>query len=159
MNEHPLHAKGMRPAGYSELIERFTLNVIPNWHRSLVSPGNTHRIDTSAGIVEEVYPLRYWPGDTLCDHLQFALKYDGTNLAILASVFQVAPMEEIQQYVQSTPRGKYARRIWFLYEMLTGSELPLADQPCSASNAAPTAWACSPRRAGRIWRASGGIHR
>lgn len=127
MNEHPLHAKGMRPAGYSELIERFTLNVIPNWHRSLVFPGNTHRIDTSAGIVEEVYPLRYWPGDTIGDHLQFALKYDGTNLAILASVFQVAPMEEIQQYVQSTPRGKYARRIWFLYEMLTGSELPLAD--------------------------------
>jgi hypothetical protein len=114
-------------AGYDELIERFQLSVIPNWHRSLVATGNTHRVDTSAGITEEVYPGRYWPGDTLGDHLQFALKYDGTNLAILASVFRVAPMKEIQEYVQSTPRGKYARRVWFLYEMLTGSKLPLAD--------------------------------
>ena len=127
MNEHDLHSTGLRSAGYVALIERFGLDVLPNWHRSLVATGNTHRLSTTAGVTEEVYPARYWPGETLGDHLQFALKYDGTNLAILASVFKVAPQKEIQQYVQSAPRGKYTRRVWFLYEMLTGSELPLAD--------------------------------
>ncbi|NQU40610.1 MAG: Fic family protein [Lentisphaerae bacterium] len=127
MNEHSLDATGMKVTGYGALIEKFGLDVLPNWHRSLVATGNTHRVDTTAGVTEEVYPARYWPGDTLGDHLQFALKYDGTNLAILVSVFKVAPQDEIQQYVASAPRGKYTRRVWFLYEMLTGVELPLAD--------------------------------
>ncbi|MBT7068022.1 MAG: Fic family protein [Verrucomicrobia bacterium] len=127
MNKHGLNATGMRVAGYGALIERFGLDALPNWHRSLVAPGNTHRVDTIAGVTEEVYPARYWPGDTLGDHLQFALKYDGTNLAILATVFQMAPLGEIQHYIASAPRGKYTRRVWFLYEMLTGVELPLAD--------------------------------
>jgi Fic family protein len=127
MNEQPLLATQMRAAGYDALIARFRLDVLPNWHRSLIATGNTHKINATAGITEEVYPARYWPGDTLCEHLQFALKYDGTNLAILSNVFKAAPQEEIQHYIESTPRGKYTRRIWFLYEMLTGSELPLAD--------------------------------
>jgi len=78
-------------------------------------------------VTEETYPSRYWPGDGLGDHLEFALKYDGTNLAILASVFRVAPREELREYIESKPRGKYARRLWFLYELLTGSTLPLDD--------------------------------
>ncbi len=125
MTKRDLQATGMRPAGYVELIARFQLDAMPNWHQSYVATGNTHRIDATAGWIEEVYPARYWPGDTLGDHLEFALKYDGTNLAILASVFKAAPLEEVQQYVASAPRGKYSRRLWFLYEMLTGSALHL----------------------------------
>ncbi len=119
--------RSVRPAGYGALIARFRLDVIPNWHQSFVAAGNTHKVDTTAGVTEEIYPARYWPGDTLGDQLEFALKYDGTSLAILASVFKAAPLEEVQQYVASTPRGKYTRRLWFLYEMLTGSALPLED--------------------------------
>lgn len=125
MKERDFQATGMRPAGYQALIVRFDLDVIPNWHQSFIATGNTHRVDTTEGTTAEVYPARYWPGDTLGDHLQFALKYDGANLAILARVFEAASMEEIQRYVASTPRGKYARRLWFLYEMLTGALLPL----------------------------------
>jgi hypothetical protein len=127
MTEHDLRATGMRSAGYGALIAKFRLDVIPNWHRSFVATGNTHKVARDVGATEEVYPARYWPGETIGDHLEFALKYDGTNLAILASVFKVAPQEEIQLYIASAPRGKYARRLWFLYEMLTGTALPLAD--------------------------------
>jgi hypothetical protein len=42
-------------------------------------------------------------------HLTFSLKY------------------EITRIVQSEPTGSYSRRIWFLYEWLTGSTLPLDD--------------------------------
>jgi len=127
MTEHPLYAAGIRPAGYRVLIARLRLDVIPNWHQSFVANGNSHRVHTTAGVIEEVYPVRYWPGDMLGDHLEFALKYDGTNLAILASVFREAPQNEIQEYVAAKPRGKYARRLWFLYELLTGSALPVED--------------------------------
>ncbi|MCF7839128.1 MAG: Fic family protein, partial [Candidatus Marinimicrobia bacterium] len=127
MTERDLQAAGLRPAGYGALIARFDLEVIPNWHQSFVAPGNTRRTATAGGLTEAVYPARYWPGETLGDHLEFALKYDGTNLAILARVFEVAPRDEVRRFVAATPRGKYARRLWFLYEMLTGSTLPLDD--------------------------------
>ena len=127
MTEHDLHEAGTRPAGYQALIARFQLDAIPNWHQSWVATGNSHRLDTNGGVTEETYSSRYWPGDKLGDHLEFALKYDGTNLAIIASVFHVAPQKEFKEYVESKPRGKYARRLWFLYEFLTGLTLPVDD--------------------------------
>lgn len=114
-----------RLAGYTALIAQYDLDVIPNWHRSLVLTRGTHRINTSRGIVEEAYPPKYWPGETLGDHLEFALKYDGTNPAILASLFQAVAEEDILSYLHSKPTGKYARRLWFLFEFLTGKILPL----------------------------------
>jgi len=61
----------------------------------------------------------------MADHLEFALKYDGVNLAILASLFWKAAEQDFLEYVRSKPTGKYARRLWFLYEFLTGKTLPL----------------------------------
>ncbi len=109
------------------MIRRYELDVIANWHRSLVATRGIHRIDSSRDTVEEVYPPKYWPGDTLGGHLEFAIKYDGTNLAILASLFQKVVEEDFLEYVRSKPTGKYARRLWYLYEFLTGKTLPLDD--------------------------------
>jgi hypothetical protein len=116
-----------RPAGYAALVERYQLATVPNWHRSRVATNGIHRVDTTGAVVNEVYPHRYWPGDTLGAHLEFALKYDGTNLAILRSVFHRAAEEDLLEYLRSKPTGKYARRLWFLYEFLTGRRLPLED--------------------------------
>ncbi|MFH0810224.1 MAG: Fic family protein [Pseudomonadota bacterium] len=127
MAEHDQDKSTPRPAGYAALIERYGLDVIPNWHRSFVATTGTHRIDSTGGVIEEVYPSKYWPGDTLGDHLEFALKYDGTNLANLAGLFQQAAEEDFLEHVRSRPTGKYARRLWFLYEFLTGKTLSLDD--------------------------------
>ena len=116
-----------RPAGYAALIERYGIDVIPNWHKSFVAAGETHRIDSTGNVIEETYPSKYWPGDGVGEHLEFALKYDGTNLAILASLFRVLDTEELRHYLRSKPSGKYVRRLWFLYEFLTGNLLPLKD--------------------------------
>jgi hypothetical protein len=117
----------LRPAGYAALVELYGIDIIPNWHRSLVTTSGGHRIDSTGGVIEEVYPSKYWPGNTLGDHLEFALKYDGTNLAILASLFQKVAPEDFLGYVQSKPTGKYARRLWFLYEFFTGTSLQMDD--------------------------------
>jgi len=116
-----------RPAGYAALIQRYGLEVIPNWHRSLVATSGSHRVETTGEIALEVYPAKYWPGDSLGDQLEFALKYDGTNLGILDTLFHVAGPQPLLSYVRSKPTGKYARRLWYLYELLSGEALPLDD--------------------------------
>ena len=116
-----------RLVGYAALIERYAIDVIPNWHASRVATGSVHRVDSHDGIVEETFPLRYWPGDGPGDHLEFALKHDGTNLGILATLFGVMPEDDLLAYVRSRPTGKYARRLWFLYEFLTDRKLALDD--------------------------------
>jgi len=127
MTENDQDGSILRLAGYAELVKRYELDVIPNWHKSLVAASGIHRIATRQGITEEVYPSKYWPGDALGGHLEFALKYDGTNLAILGLLFQQVPRQAILGYVKSKPTGKYSRRLWFLYELLTGQALPLDD--------------------------------
>ena len=117
----------LRLTGYAALINRYAVDVIPNWHASRVATSGIHRVDFRNGIVEEVFPIRYWPGDGLGDHLEFALKHDGTNLAILAALFRVTPEHDLLAYIRSRPTGKYARRLWFLYEFLTEKKLPLDD--------------------------------
>lgn len=116
-----------RPAGYAALIAMYGLDVIPNWHCSYVAESAQRRERTTEGAVEEFYPAAYWPGDTLAGHLEFALKYDGTNLAILAALFEKIQEADLVAYVRSKPTGKYARRLWFLYEFLTGRTLPIDD--------------------------------
>jgi len=123
VNEH----EAFRSAGYAALIERYALDVVPNWHRSVVSDGAVRRTDATRSGVVDTYPSNYWPGDDPGAHIEFALKYDETNPGLLAAILPVVGPEEITRFVRSKPTGKYARRIWYFYEMLTGDQLPLAD--------------------------------
>lgn len=116
-----------RPAGYSALVDRYSLRAIRNRHCSRVSESKIHRTQIEDLFVDEVYPRSFWPGDALGDHLEFALKYDGVNLALLDLIFQQPVEDELLAYIQSRPTGRYARRLWFLYEFLTGHRLPLDD--------------------------------
>jgi len=127
MIENEPVATSLRPAGYSALIERYGLEVIQNWHKSFVATSGARRIDSSGEVVVEIFSFRYWPGDSLGDHLEFALKYDGTNLGILADLFCVVDADDFLEYLRSKPNGKYARRLWFLYEFLMSERLPLDD--------------------------------
>jgi len=81
-----LDAVKNRLAGYAFLIEKYRLSAMRNWHVSSVSQAGMLRSIIHEGQAESVFPLSYWPGDNIGDHLEFALKYDGVNLAIL-SVF------------------------------------------------------------------------
>jgi len=114
-------------AGYAFLIEQYGLRVLPNWHRSSVRATGGLRAAVHGDRVESVYPPSYWPGDGLGNHLEFALKYDGVNPGILAALFEQVPGSEVAAWIASKPQGKYARRIWFLYEFLTDARLPLPD--------------------------------
>ena len=114
-----------RPAGYARLAARFDLRVRPNWHTSAVARGNSRRRDRDGDRVSEVYPASHWPGDGDGDHLEFALKYDGTKLHVLSALFAVIPPADMVRFIESAPLGKYVRRAWYLYEWCTGRQLPI----------------------------------
>lgn len=114
------------PAGYAQLIRQYEVSTFRPWHESTVGSAG-RRTELEDGSVRESYPAHYWPGDSLGDQLEFALKYDGTDLLILARLFATINPEDLTQYVRSKPTGKYARRAWYLYELLTGRRLPLED--------------------------------
>ncbi len=127
MSAENIRVDELRPAGYVAITALLGLRTIPNWHESYIAAGNTHKIESNGGLVKEIYPSKYWPGDSVGDHLEFALKYDGVNPAVLACIFRGVETLEIEAYVASKPSGKYARRIWYLFEQITGRRLSLHD--------------------------------
>jgi hypothetical protein len=109
------------PAGYAALIAAYKLAVpVP---RTLSAIGTRHRIIEEGGW--RLYTPRHAPPATLEGHLTFALKYEGLDLAVLKRLFLAVGPADIEAIVRATPTGSYARRIWFLYEWLTGKQLDL----------------------------------
>ena len=78
----------------------------------------------------QIFSPPYAPRPSLAGHLTFALKHEGLDLAVLKRLFGACGPEPIEALVKATPTGAYARRIWFLYEWLTGRrlDLPNADR-------------------------------
>ncbi|MGE4526299.1 MAG: Fic family protein [Sphaerochaeta sp.] len=120
-----------RLAGYAYVLEKLAITGVPNWHRSAVATSGTHSVTRQDGFVDEVFRAQYWPGETIGAHLEFALKYDGVNLALLAKIFEKVAMQELVEFIKSKPTGKYVRRIWFFYEFLTEKRLPIDDMTTS----------------------------
>ena len=121
------------PAGYGAVIAGYTPDVpIPYTLCGIVQ--NHHPpFDpqyTAGGSVRvgwKLFSPRYHPGNTIAAHLTFALKYEGVNLIILASLFSVIDRTVIEAAVRTNPTGIYSRRLWFLYEWLTGARLHVPD--------------------------------
>jgi hypothetical protein len=114
------------PAGYAALIDAFLGTPrgpsVP-LPRQLSAIGARHRaVDTPEW---RLYSPRYEPQPTLEGHLTFALKYEGLDLAVLKRLFLAVGPADVEAIVRARPTGSYARRIWFLYEWLTGQKLDL----------------------------------
>lgn len=109
------------PVGYAALIAAYgLLTVLP---RTLSAVGIRHRKSITAGW--RILTPRHAPPATLEGHLTFALKYEGLDLAVLNALFHVLDPAAIECLVRAKPTGRYIRRLWFLYEGLTGQVLNL----------------------------------
>lgn len=109
--------------GYGALIEAYSLSMpIPN-QLALIS--SKKRQYTSENW--QVLTSRHEPEDTLYKQLVFALKYEGINLLFFKKLFETLTEQEITALVQIEPQGQYSRKIWFLYEWLSGKTLPIPD--------------------------------
>jgi hypothetical protein len=122
---------GVLPVGYSRLIAQFGLKVLSLPRLSFLTPKGGRRDHQESGRRTVIFPAAYDPGESIANHLEFALKHEGVNLEVLAALFHRSNRRtldaELTAFVRKRPTGQYARKAWFLYEFLTGTQLPLKD--------------------------------
>ena len=93
--------------------------------RTLSAIGERHKRLEEGGW--RIYSPRYAPDASLDGQLTFALKHEGLDLVVLKRLFVATGPGPVEAIVRAKPTGSYARRIWFLYEWLTGQRLDLPD--------------------------------
>lgn len=116
---------GARLAGSTALVHRLAISA-PVRHRSCVS---SQYVKGSQRVEESwtVFDQRYWPGDELIDHLNFALRHEALDLLVLKRVFEALPAEALDALCSRIPKSAALRRAWYLYETLTGRMLDAED--------------------------------
>jgi hypothetical protein len=118
-------------AGYARAILDYRLAVLPPHRLTFVATRGARRERVEDGRAVVVLPASYAPASGLVEHLEFALKHDGVNLEVLGALFRRVDEawfeRELTAFVKRRPTGKYARRLWFLYELLTSRRLALKD--------------------------------
>lgn len=109
--------------GNEWLKEYFKITGFSFTHSSYI--GNNNSIDfTSKGNVIQTYSIKYAPNEnTPLANVEFALKYDDLSLDFLHAVFKKISPDEVEDFINRTPGGRYTRKIGFLYEFLTGKAL------------------------------------
>lgn len=111
------------PVGYAALIGHFDL-ATPLPPRLPAIATRHHPSSTSEWLL---LTPRHRPTGSLAGQLAFALKWEGIDLGVLASLFAVVDAPAIAEIVRATPTGAFSRRLWFLYEWLTGRDLDIPD--------------------------------
>ena len=113
------------PLGYSALITKFGLRVPPLLATSALSD-KTGVMSTHTGAdgsLKTVFPRnRYRGDDTTVDHLTFALRREPLNLTVLAALFEhQSAVDDVRQWLASTPGSRYARLAAFYAKWLAGA--------------------------------------
>lgn len=116
-----------QPIGLHRLIEEFGLDVVlPSVRSEAVRGARKTRI--ADGSVLEQYPLSYAPKDVF-GHLRFAMRYEPIDLNVLSAVFAKIDRNGLEAWIKGEPIGRYPRRAWYLYELLTGATLDVPEVP------------------------------
>lgn len=119
--------------GYAHLIEHFQLQARPLATVAVIDSAVRGR-QTSENNDPEVtqFQSTYRPAPTLLGNLQFAFRYEGLNLEVLALLFKKTGRSEIEKILAEQPESSFARRIGYLYEWLTGEEITAVVAPRAA---------------------------
>jgi hypothetical protein len=119
--------------GYDRLIQTHQLPARPLARLALIDSSISGRQTTVRGDIELLrFESKYRPSHTLVTDLQFALRYEGINLEILALLFATAGQAELNTWLGAQPESRFARRAGYLYEWLTGNELAAKAPPKAA---------------------------
>ncbi len=119
--------------GYNRLIQTYQLPARPLVRLALIDSSVSGRQTTTSGDFELMrFESKYRPPHTLVGDLQFALRYEGINLEVLALLFAAAGRNELETWLAAQPESRFARRAGYLYEWLTGNELTAAAPPKAA---------------------------
>ena len=115
-------------AGYSYLVKEFSLDVCELFHQCFITDKAVKSIHQKGWITRVYYPRkRVTIENTWQSQITFALKYEGVNIEVLRALFKKLPPGEVANFIAGHPLGNIPKRIWYLYELLTGTRLNLPD--------------------------------
>lgn len=112
----------MTPLGNAWLRDQFHLESIALSKECRLG-ARPKSLPGGGSIAWEYFTKAYLPAPVPLEHVEFALKYDDLNLELLKAIFLRLPVAEVAGWVAGQPTGKWARRIGYLYEFLTGQDL------------------------------------
>lgn len=109
-------------AGYAYLVENTLIKAMEPKVQAEVK--QVSKIDLIGDVL--AIPRGIMPGDTVLEHILFALKHEGTNLQILSQALLLVSGEQLLDLIQTSPSGKYGRVAAFLWEHFTGELLSVS---------------------------------
>lgn len=115
--------------GYSALIETYELEVpLPKRLTAIANVGRKTTV-TREGVEWVLLPrlARFRVPETNMEHISSAIKHEGMDLRVLSKLFTLPIEPELTAYVNANRAGIYTRRVWFLYEWMTGRKLDVAE--------------------------------
>lgn len=118
----------MPAVGYAFVREALNLAALPPRRPAQVRP--VTRVAPMADHIAIPAPVAPAAAADALDHLLFALKHEGVNLAILMEACTRIPAGRVVDEVRKTPSGAYARLAGFLWEQ--ANRATLADAPATA---------------------------
>jgi len=106
--------------GYAHLCEVLDLKIIAPSRVAMIKPvTRITLIGTCLAVPAAVAPAHA----ALFEHVLFALKHEGVNLAVLAQVFERLGPEPFLVALADSPNGAFIRKACFLWEGFTGQAL------------------------------------
>jgi hypothetical protein len=116
-------ASGLDLMGGAWLEHEFGLHLVQPLNVRSEIGSRRHTVD-HGGQRRESYQEQMRPKDW-SGHLTFLLKHEDMHLELLARLFDRLNPKALEDWVNSEPTGRYARRAGFLYEWMTGRELAI----------------------------------
>jgi Fic family protein len=121
----------LEPVGYKALIEVYGLPVLSlDGYARIDARVKGRQKQHIGGQWVDSFEPSYKPNTGLAGHLQFALRYEGINLQVMALLFtahQTKVQTALCDWITANPESRYARVICFLYEWLTQQRLSVDD--------------------------------
>ena len=98
------------PIGYARLVEKHALPARPLTVSAVIDTAVKGRTSTVAAETETLrFEPKYRPEDAIAGDLQFALKYEGVNLEVLALLFAKTGKLDIEAWLAGKPESGAAR--------------------------------------------------
>jgi hypothetical protein len=119
------HKEAPIAVGLHGLVEQIGLKVPLPVVRSEVVPG-ARKTTLSDNRILEQYPKSYLPTGVM-GNLRFAMRYEPIDLGVLNAAYSALDVRELEEWIRSEPTGIFARRAWYLYELLTQKTLDVPD--------------------------------
>lgn len=110
----------MQPVGYSRLLQEPAVSALPPERLAEIrTVTRKEQIGQTLAIPASMAPA----ADDLLGHVLFALKHEGTELAILAQALPLIAEPTLRAAIDASPSSQYLRKVGYLWEHFTGQRI------------------------------------